>query len=150
MQIASIAAATVLNAMENRKRHAGDSGFVLPIQVDTATGDDVAPATKLAATFEAPTAISRGDKLNGAMAAFQRETTMTPLERARRDVLKEKLLTENQIQAMSPDDREKTEMMIAEEVMKRLRLPEPVRTDQQVTLDAILRQTSVKPDGLLA
>ncbi len=72
------------------------------------------------------------------MIAFQREATMTPLERARRDVLKEKLLTEEQIHRMSPDDREKTETMIAEEVMKRLRLPEPIRTDAQVTVAAFL------------
>ncbi len=135
MLTSPIAAAAVLSTAKSNRRGSGSDGFARAMQ---ARGPAPALPALLKNAGLATINISPGKKLETAMIAFQREATMTPLERARRDVLKEKLLTEEQIHRMSPDDREKTETMIAEEVMKRLRLPEPIRTDTQVTVAAFL------------
>ena len=136
----------MLDRTDSRKRDADNAGFALAMQAQ-ATAPPPAPASIPAAAKTEPLAVSKpshGDKLAAAMTAFHREAKMTPLERARRDVLKDKSLTEELIRAMPPADREKTETMIAQEVMKRLRLSAPVRTDMQITtLDDFLRDQPV-------
>ncbi|MBW6528544.1 hypothetical protein KZ813_17005 [Sphingomonas sp. RHCKR7] len=60
-------------------------------------------------------------KLRAAVEAFKKEASMTPSQRARRDVLKAMKLTEKDLEAMSADERKATEKRIAEEVVFLLR-----------------------------
>lgn len=63
-------------------------------------------------------------KLNDAIAHFKKEASLTPAQRARRDVLKTMNLTEDAIKAMSPEQQKATEQKIADAVAERLRLNE--------------------------
>ncbi|MHA6723493.1 hypothetical protein [Sphingomonas sp. RS2018] len=60
-------------------------------------------------------------KLNGARDAFRKETSLTPAQRARRDVLDAMDLTEEAIKAMPPEQQGDIEQTIATEVARRLR-----------------------------
>ncbi|MFD1786810.1 hypothetical protein ACFSC3_04415 [Sphingomonas floccifaciens] len=66
-------------------------------------------------------ALDADTKLRNALAAFRKEASMTPAERARRDVLESMDLTEEAIEAMTPEQRKATEDKIAAEVARRMR-----------------------------
>lgn len=72
--------------------------------------------------------VDEGAKLKAALAAFRKEASLTPAERARRDVLEAMNLTEDAIKAMTPEQQEATERKIAVEVARRLRLADPAAT----------------------
>ncbi len=82
------------------------------------------PARHSTAPSENASPADAGTKLQEALAAFRKEATMTPAERARRDVLEKMDLTEDAIEAMSPEQRKATEDKIAAEVARRLAIAE--------------------------
>ncbi|WP_166753206.1 hypothetical protein [Sphingomonas insulae] len=127
------------NAVEAVKRRGSNAAFQRMVEAQRATTPPAGPQAPSGAGATT-SAVTPGQKLDAAMAAYKREAQMTPVERARRDVLKDKKLTEEQIAAMSAADHEATEKMIAEEVAKRLKRPQPIRTDQQVTVDAFIKR----------
>ena len=64
-------------------------------------------------------------KLKAAIVAFTKEASMTPAQRIRRDALKDMKLTEDELKAMAPAEREVAEKKIGEEVARRLELLGP-------------------------
>lgn len=66
------------------------------------------------------TAEEVGIKMKEAIAAFVKEASLTPAQRIRRDVLKDMKITEDDLKAMPPADRELAEKTIGEEVARRL------------------------------
>lgn len=64
--------------------------------------------------------VDTGAKLREALEAFRKESTLTPAERTRREVLKAMDLTEEAIEAMPPEKRAAIEEKIAEEVARRM------------------------------
>ncbi len=60
-------------------------------------------------------------KLDAALEAFRKEGKMTPAERMRRQVMKEMKITEDDLKAMPPEQRDATEKKIGEEVALRLK-----------------------------
>ncbi len=124
MQIASIAGSAIQRTGRESERPSGDGGFER--------------------AFAARTRSAETDRLDAAIAAYRRESTMTPLERARRDVLQDMKLSEEQIAAMPPADREAVEKVIAEAVAKRLRLPKPERGGPQMTADAFIARMAAR------
>lgn len=82
------------------------------------------PVRPKASEPAAPHPADAGTKLQDALAAFRKEATLTPAERARRDVLAKMDLTEEAIEAMSPEMRKATEEKIAAEVARRLAILE--------------------------
>ncbi|MES2337241.1 MAG: hypothetical protein V4537_03995 [Pseudomonadota bacterium] len=57
-----------------------------------------------------------------ALAAFRKEASLTPTQRARRDVIEAMGLSEDASKAMPPEQRETVEAKIAAEVARRLRV----------------------------
>lgn len=65
--------------------------------------------------------MTAGAKLDAALEAFRKEGKMTPAERMRRQVMKEMKITEDDLKAMPPEQRDATEKKIGEEVALRLK-----------------------------
>ena len=65
--------------------------------------------------------VAAGAKLDAALEAFRKEGKMTPAERMRRQVMKEMKITEDDLKAMPPEQRDATEKKIGEEVALRLK-----------------------------
>lgn len=61
-------------------------------------------------------------KLKEALDDFKKEASMTPAQRARRDVLKSMNLSEDDLKAMPDDRRQAIEKSISDEVARRLQL----------------------------
>ncbi|WP_426260347.1 hypothetical protein [Sphingomonas sp. DC1100-1] len=107
-----------------RARH--ETGIIPYLQSATAAlqrfqmkSDRPAGATTLASST--PSSATGSAKLDAALEAFRKEGKMTPAERMRRQVMKEMKITEDDLKAMPPEQRDATEKKIGEEVALRLK-----------------------------
>lgn len=78
-------------------------------------------ATTLASSTSASATAATSTKLAEALEAFRKEGRMTPAERMRRQVMKDMKLTEDDLKAMPPEQRDALEKTIGEEVAMRLK-----------------------------
>ena len=107
-----------------RARH--ETGIIPYLQSATAAlqrfqmkSDRPAGATTLASST--PSSATGSAKLDAALEAFRKEGKMTPAERMRRQVMKEMKITEDDLKAMPPEQRDAPEKKIGEEVALRLK-----------------------------
>ncbi|WP_295560790.1 hypothetical protein [uncultured Sphingomonas sp.] len=107
-----------------RARH--ETGIIPYLQSATAAlqrfqmkSDRPAGATTLASSTSSSATGSA--KLDAALEAFRKEGKMTPAERMRRQVMKDMKITEDDLKAMPPDQRDAMEKTIGEEVALRLK-----------------------------
>lgn len=74
------------------------------------------------------------EELGRTLDNFRKEATKTPAERMREQVLKEMELTEDDIKAMSGEERKTVEQQISDEVVRRLRMARENETGSRKTL----------------
>lgn len=91
-------------------------------RVQGATGVAITYDDRYPGAPKTPTAAEIDAKLSAAIEAFRKEASLTPAQRIRRDVLKDKDLTEEQLKSMPAEQREIAEKAIGEEVARRLTL----------------------------